>query len=142
MPVKKEPKYRRKSSLDNINFQYDHKKHKISFYYAIKGIGYAFSTQPNFRFHVFAFSFILILSGFFKISYIEFAILLVVSGIVFIAEMFNTALEALADEVSDGKILKLIGVSKDISAGAVLISAITAVIVGLFIFMPYLLSAF
>jgi len=126
MPAKQKVKYKRKSSLDNINFHYDHKKHKISFYYAAKGLGYAFSTQPNFRFHTFSFVLMLVLSFFFKITSHDFSLLLIVSGFVIVSEMFNTSIEALADQVSKGEILKLIGVAKDISAGAVFVSAVTA----------------
>lgn len=138
MPTKKDSELKRISSLDNVNFHYDHKKHKISFYYALRGIGYAFSTQPNFRFHSFAFVLAIVLGLFFNINTVEFALLFVVSGFVLVSEMFNTAVEALGDEVSDGHILKLIGVAKDISAGAVFISAFTAIVVAFFIFLPHL----
>jgi diacylglycerol kinase len=60
-------------------------------------------------------------------------------GLVWSAEAFNTALEFLADAVSQEP-HPLIGQAKDIAAGAVLMAALAAAIVGILLFRPYLLD--
>ncbi|MDA1061166.1 MAG: diacylglycerol kinase family protein [bacterium] len=115
--------------------------HTISFKHAWDGVKFAFRTQPNFRFHVFAFTSALIAGVLFKISYIEFLAIILISGIVFSMEMINTALEALGDEVAQGQFLDLIKVSKDVSAGGVLLSAVTALVLAIVIFIPKLILA-
>jgi diacylglycerol kinase len=71
------------------------------------------------------------------ISALEFAILFVVIGAVFVAEMFNTVMEICVDLASPGY-HPLAGIAKDVAAGAVLFNAIIAVIVGLCIFLPHI----
>jgi diacylglycerol kinase len=59
-------------------------------------------------------------------------------GFVLVAELFNTAIERLCDETANGKQKQLIKNSKDISAAAVLIAALTALIIGvLFLLIPF-----
>ncbi|MNY66215.1 Undecaprenol kinase [compost metagenome] len=58
-------------------------------------------------------------------------------GLVFVCELFNTALEALADFASPGKHPQIKKV-KDLAAAAVLLSAISALITGIIIFLPKL----
>ena len=74
-----------------------------------------------------------------QISPIEWAILVVTIMIVMSAELFNTAIEAVVDRVGDEP-HPLSKIAKDTGAGAVLIGAIGAVIVGLLIFGPRLLA--
>ena len=106
-----------------------------SFGYAFQGLKTAVKNEPNFRFHVIA-GIIVVLAGFlFKFSAWEFAILTLTIGFVLILELINTTLEALVDLVSP-EIQKEAKIAKDVSAAAVLISAILAVIVGLFLFLP------
>lgn len=111
-----------------------------TFRFAWKGIKYLFHTQPNARVH-FLILFLVVIAGFlFKISRYEWLAVLMISVVVFTAEGFNTALEILGDEIADGKWKNLVGRAKDVSAGAVLIAALFAVIVGLIIFVPYILQ--
>ncbi len=110
-----------------------------SFDYAFQGIGFAFRTQANFRIHVSISIAVILLGLWLQISAIEWAILVVTMMIVLGAELFNTALEAALDRVSTDH-HPLAKVGKDTAAGAVLISAIGAVIVGLLIFGPRLLA--
>jgi len=69
----------------------------------------------------------------------EWAILILCCGVVIAAEMFNTAFEALVDMISPEWNSKA-GLVKDISAGAVLILAITSVVIGLIIFLPKIIA--
>lgn len=110
-----------------------------SFYYAFKGLLLLFRSQKNARIHLFFFS-LAICSGFlFKITALEWALILICSGLVMAAEAVNTALERLADSVHPDHHVG-IGESKDIAASAVLITAIAALSVGLIIFVPKLVS--
>src|SRR5688572_26309939 len=106
-----------------------------SFRYAINGVAEAVRTQWNFRVH-FACTVIVIIAGAcFKISTLEWIILILCMGLVLAFEMINTAVEYLVDHVSPdyhpnaGKV-------KDISAGAVLVAAVAAFITGCIIFLP------
>lgn len=110
-----------------------------SFDYAFQGIGFAFRTQVNFRIHVGVSMAVIVLGLWLQVSAIEWAILVVTMMIVLAAELFNTALEAALDRVSTDH-HPLAKVGKDTAAGAVLISALGAVIVGLLIFGPRLLA--
>jgi len=70
-----------------------------------------------------------------RVSYLEWALLALAMLAVWVAEAFNTALETLGDAVSADE-HPLVGVAKDASAGAVLLSAIAAAIVGCLVFLP------
>lgn len=69
----------------------------------------------------------------------EWCVVILSVGGVFMAEGFNSAVEALADKVSP-EFSPLIGKAKDIAAGAVLLFVIGVVIVGLVVFMPHIMS--
>lgn len=118
--------------------KYDRKKHNISFKNAFNGIMLAYKTQPNFRFHAIFFTLVILASYLYRVTLTEFLALMVVSALVFSMEMFNTAVEALGDEISGGEYMKMIGVAKDVSAGAVLLSVLFAIGVGLIVFLPRL----
>jgi diacylglycerol kinase (ATP) len=94
-----------------------------SFDHAYRGLIYAVRTQRNMRFHVVVAALVLVASLFLGVSKFELAVLVLVIVAVFITEMFNTALEFAVDH-------PLAKLSKDVSAGAVLISSVGAVLVG------------
>jgi diacylglycerol kinase (ATP) len=109
-----------------------------SFRYAFAGIGHATTTQRNFRIHI-VISLAVIAAGLLlSITVIEWAILAVTISVVLQAELFNTALEAIVDKVSP-EFHALAKVAKDCAAGAVVVTAIGAVVVGIAIFGPRLL---
>jgi diacylglycerol kinase len=108
-----------------------------SFKFAFEGIAHAFKTQRNFRIHCGITLLVLVIGIALRISLDQWAILLVMIALVFQAELVNTALESLVDKVSP-EVHPLAKVAKDCAAGAVLITAIGAVIVGLLIFGPKL----
>ena len=117
------------------------KKRLKSFSYAFAGIKDLFKTQPNAQIHLFVALCVLIAGFFFNISTIEWCILSLTMALVLSAEGFNTAIEYLTDLVSPDH-HPLAGKTKDVAAGAVLISAIAAVIVGLLIFLPKMIQLF
>lgn len=119
--------------------KYDRKKHNISFRNAFNGIILAYKTQPNFRFHLLFFIMVTIASYLYRITFIEYLIIIVLSSLIMCLEMVNTALEAIGDEISGGEYRKLIGVTKDVAAGAVLIAVLFAITTGIIIFLPRLI---
>ncbi len=108
-----------------------------TFVYAFQGIKTALTEQFNFRIHTFFALLALFLAFYLKLSVTEFLFILSLIFLVFIAETFNSAIEYLGDSVTlkqDPFIKK----AKDASAGAVLLTAILSIIVGLVIFLPKL----
>lgn len=109
-----------------------------SFRYAFQGLRLLFE-ENNAKFHLLV-SVIVLLSGFyFKLSSTEWIIICLQIGLVLTAEAFNTAIEKLCDYVSSEH-QPLIGKVKDLTAAAVLILSFVAVIVGIIIFLPKVLS--
>ncbi|HWJ03423.1 MAG TPA: diacylglycerol kinase family protein [Verrucomicrobiae bacterium] len=108
-----------------------------SFRYAFRGLFQVCKTERNMKIHLAAAVLALALSGFFHVSRQEFLMICLAITLVMTAEAFNTALEKVVDLVSPDY-HPLAGQAKDIAAGAVLITAIFSVVVGLFIFIPRL----
>lgn len=116
------------------------RKRLKSFKYAFNGLWILLRDEHNSRIHLF-FAILTIFGGFwFKISSTEWMILLLTIALVFAAEFFNSAIEALADKISPEKD-ELVKKAKDLAAGGVLITAIISVIVGVLIFGERLLTA-
>ncbi|GGC00786.1 diacylglycerol kinase family protein [Dyadobacter sediminis] len=112
-----------------------------SFRYAGVGIYNLFRYENNARIHLLACIFVVIAGVFFDISSAEWSLLVIQIGLVWSAEAVNTAVEKLADVVSP-EYHPGIKVVKDTAAAAVLILAISAVIVGGIIFIPKALLFF
>jgi len=106
-----------------------------SFRYAFTGIKELIADEHNFRIHLFAAILVIICGIIYEVSPLEWILLSIVIGIVISAEIFNSAIEKLADFVSPEH-NKIIGKVKDMSAAAVLVLAVVSVIVGLIIFLP------
>lgn len=115
-------------------------KHHLSLRHALDGIKYTIDTQQNFFLHIVIFLLVLIGSFIYRISKVEFLIVLLTSSLVFSLEIINTSIEALADEVAKGKYKDLIKVVKDAASGAVLLSVVFAIIIALIIFLPKVLD--
>lgn len=111
------------------------KKFLKGFVYAWQGIGYAFTTQINFKFHAFSGAVVIMLGCFLGLNINEWLWISVAIGLVLVAELFNTALEVLVDLVSPEYHPKA-GIVKDLSSAAVLLIAILSAIIGSCIFLP------
>lgn len=111
----------------------------LSFKYAISGIFTALKEEPNLKFHFLAGVLVLILALILNISKTDWIIILFLIGFVISVELTNTAIEAVVDAFTDQEHPRA-KYAKDISAGAVLVAAITSVIVGILIFLPYFLQ--
>ena len=112
-----------------------------SFGHAISGIGTLVSTQPHARFHGLATLLAVGLGFFLRLSTFEWAGILGAVAMVWVAEALNTAIEFLADEVTLER-KPLIKKAKDTAAGAVLIAACCAALIGSLIFIPHVSSFF
>jgi diacylglycerol kinase (ATP) len=104
-----------------------------SFNYAINGIIHAVRTQRNMRIHMIAALLVLTACFFYDLSKFEIVLLTITITMVIVAEMFNTAIECAID-LTANYYHPLAKVAKNTAAGAVLITAINAVIVGYIIF--------
>lgn len=107
------------------------------FKYAFSGLWYALRTQRNARVHAIIALLAIALGSVLRISAVEFAMIFVAITGVFIAEMFNTVIELCVDLASP-HYHPLAKIAKDVSAGAVLVNAILAIIIGLLVFGPHL----
>jgi diacylglycerol kinase (ATP) len=110
-----------------------------SFGYAIQGIRVMFATQVNAQIHLVAVLLVTAAGFWFQLSRTEWCILLLTFGGVLTAEAMNTALEFLTDLASPDH-HPLAGKAKDVAAGAVLLTAIAAIGVGILIFLPKILN--
>ncbi|MCX6198485.1 MAG: diacylglycerol kinase family protein [Bacteroidetes bacterium] len=104
-----------------------------SFGYALKGLFFALKEQQNMRIHAVAILVVTIAGIFLGLTAIEWSVIALTFSSVIVAEMFNTAIEDLVDLVSPD-FNKKAGRIKDIAAGAVLLAAIVATVVGVYIF--------
>lgn len=106
-----------------------------SFSYAFQGIKTFFQTQHNAWIHSFATIVVIVLGYILKLSFNEWCWIILAIVFVFITEMLNTALEFLTDLVSP-EYHPIAKKTKDVAAGAVLLAALLAIIIGLIIFVP------
>ena len=107
---------------------------KKSVTYALNGVRLAFRSQRNFRKHL-VIAILTFASAFFlRVDVIEFCIILFANVFVLVCEMFNSVIEFVIDAYYKNKWAKLAKLSKDIGAGAVLISASTSAIISLIIY--------
>ena len=111
------------------------KKFFKCFTYAFQGLRFAFSTQINFKVHTLSAVFVIILGCFLNISFQEWLWIILAISMVLVAELFNTAFEVLVNLLSPEYNSKA-GIIKDLAAGAVLVTAFFAVIIGFIIFLP------
>ncbi|WP_103070579.1 diacylglycerol kinase [Aquimarina sediminis] len=109
----------------------------------LRGCGYAFKgalllikTEPSIQVQLGIAILMTILGFYFNITTVEWILQIFAIGLVMSIEGLNTTIEAIADFIHPDFHNK-IGVIKDIAAGAVFIAAITAIIIGLLIYIPY-----
>ena len=108
----------------------------LSFKYAWAGVCYAFTTQRNFRIHTLVGIVAVSLGAWLSVSAVEMAVITMTCAIVMVLELVNTAIESVVDLTVKQSYHELAKIAKDCAAGAVLISAIAAVIVAAFILLP------
>jgi diacylglycerol kinase (ATP) len=104
------------------------------FKYAVEGVVHVLRTQRHMRFHFLTLVLVLIVSLVAQLSRTEVMVLLFTISLVLTAEMFNTAIEAVTDLVTQ-TYHPLAKFAKDIAAGAVLITVINALAIGFLLFL-------
>ncbi len=109
-----------------------------SFKFAFQGIKSALLTERNLKIHIIIMILVIIFGFLLKISPLEWFICILLFGLVISGELFNTAIEIVVD-LAMPKINERAKLAKDISAGAVLVQAIVAIVIGLIIFIPKLI---
>ena len=107
--------------------------------YGFNGILYTLKHERNMVIHFLVMILVIIAGIVFKITFVEWGVCFVLFALVLSLELMNTALENVVDLVTEEKKAKA-KVAKDAAAGAVLVAAIFAVIIGISIFLPRLLN--
>lgn len=106
---------------------------------AAAGVGEAFRSQRNVRMQ-FAMTVVAVACGIaFQISGLEWCLITLVIAGVLVTELINTSIEAVVDLASPEH-HDLARIAKDVAAGAVLCAAAAAIVVGILVFAPYLLT--
>jgi len=106
-----------------------------SFYYAFEGVIRFFRTEQNAWLHLLATVYVVIVSLIVGVTKPEAIALIIAIALVWITEMINTCMEKVMDMISKEYDIR-IKIIKDISAGAVLVAATAALIIGLIVFIP------
>lgn len=112
-----------------------------SFKYAFRGIAFMLSSQFTARIHAVATVLVCAAGFYFRLARAEWCWMVVAIMAVWAAEALNTAIEVLGDAVSS-EYHPLVGKAKDLAAGAVLICAIGAAVIGVLVLGPHLLEQF
>lgn len=112
-----------------------------SFSFAFAGIATALRGERNMRFHFFSSIVVLLISFYFSITKFEWLFILMAIGGMFALEIVNTAIERVVDLVT-GEYHSLAKQAKDLAAGAVFVYAVLSFVIGIVIFLPYILELF
>ncbi len=110
-----------------------------SFGYAFEGLKFAFKYEQNMLAHILATVLVVLFGIIFHISIIEWLFIVLVIGLVIATELINTSIEAAID-LTCPKIHPLAKIAKDTASAAVLVFAITAIIVAIIIFVPKIIA--
>lgn len=113
-----------------------------SFKFAEEGMRYAFYHEQNIIVMFIAGIIAIIMGLIFNISYLERLVIILLIGVILSLEMLNTAIEAVVNLHDGDKKSKYGKVAKDCASGAVAILSICALIIGLIIFVPYIIGLF
>lgn len=108
---------------------------------AIEGILWAVKSERHLRYHFVAALAVLLMALFFRVTALEFFLLVLAAVLVIFAELMNTAIEALVDLVTD-EYHELAKRAKDVAAGAVLVTSVGAAILGYLVLSGYIFPLF
>lgn len=106
--------------------------------YAVEGIIYCIKTQRNMKLHLVIAVMALLMGVLLRIDRMELIMVIISISMVFICEIINTAVERAVDTATQ-EYHPIAKIAKDVAAGAVLVSALNSVIVGLLVFGRYML---
>ena len=106
---------------------------------ARKGFNLAIRSEMNIRVHVAVATLVILFAIYLQFSAIEFSMLLFAIALVIVTEMINTAIEFALDSIYHNRYSKMVGMAKDISAGAVMVASLISLLVGVLLFAKHLL---
>lgn len=109
---------------------------------ARKGMRLTIKSERNIRVHLFTSVLVLLSAYYLDFTATKFCVLFLTIASVISAEMFNSAIEFALDSIYHNKYSRMVGMAKDIAAGAVMVVTITAVIIGVFLFAPAIVQMF
>lgn len=107
---------------------------------ARKGFRLVMKSEMNIRIHAVIAVFVTILAYILEFSAVEYCILFLAIAVVIVAEMLNTAIEFALDSIYHNKYSRMVGMAKDISAGAVMFASVISVIIGVILFGKHLIG--
>lgn len=110
-----------------------------SFHYAFNGLRVLVKEEPNSVIHLIAAVLVIVFGILLAISILEWSVLIIAIGLVFVMELVNTAIENICDFISPAQHVQIKRI-KDLAAAGVLVSAIIAAFVGLIIFIPKIIQ--
>lgn len=110
-----------------------------AFKHSLDGIKYTFQEEVSLKIQFVIAILAITLAVFFKLSIIKFAILFIAIGFVLFAELINTSIEVMLDLYSQ-EYNEKIKLAKDIASGAVLVTAIISIAIGISLFLPEILN--
>ncbi len=116
--------------------KYKKQNFSSTFRNARKGMRLTIKSERNVRVHLFAAVLVLITAICLNFSINKICILLLTIAFVISAEMFNSAIEFSLDAIFHNRYSRMVGMAKDIAAGAVMIVTISAVMIGVLLFAP------
>ena len=109
---------------------------------ARKGFRIVLKSEINIRIHVIIAFFVLLAAYLFDFSAVEYCLVLFAIALVIVSEMLNTAIEFTLDSIFHNKYSRMVGMAKDISAGAVMFASFISVFIGLILFGKHLFNLF
>jgi len=107
---------------------------------ARKGFRLVLKSEMNIRIHVVIAFLVMLFAYLLNFSALEFCMALFAIAFVIVAEMLNTAIEFTLDSIYHNRYSKMVGMAKDISAGAVMFASFISLIIGLVLFGRHLLN--
>jgi diacylglycerol kinase len=116
----------------------DFKLLRNSFSYAAEGVRYVFKNDQNMRIHCITALLVVSAALFFKVTPFEMGILGVMIVLVITTEMINSSIEKMTDLITKEYRTEA-KIAKDVAAGMVLLAALGSILVGIFIFVPYII---
>lgn len=126
-------------TMSNPKFSFRSRIKSVS--YAVQGVFTFFKTQTNAWIHLVAAGVAVTLGFKFHINKTEWLAIVFAIALVFVAEMLNTALEFLTDLASPS-VHPLAKKAKDVAAGAVLVAAMTSIVIAVVVFLPKLMCSY
>lgn len=120
--------------------KYKKQSFSSTFENSFRGIRLVLKSERNIRIHFVVAAITLILAHFLNFSVVEYCVLILTIGMVIIAESVNSAIEFSLDSVFKNKYSVMVGMAKDIAAGAVMLATTLSIIIGIILFGSKLLA--